>query len=92
MYQNVLTPVTTFSIFKSGHQIATQLGYKMVHFGIVTLRRVRDYSLTLVIPVGQSLQRIKKAKLRCIFGFFVSLRLQKQAFDASGNKKSQPKG
>ncbi len=32
MYQNVLTPVTTFSIFKSGHQIATQLGYKMVHF------------------------------------------------------------
>lgn len=32
MYQNVLTLVTTFSIFKSGNQIATQLGYKMVHF------------------------------------------------------------
>jgi hypothetical protein len=39
-----------------------------------------------------SLQGIRKAKLLCIFGFFVSLRLQKQAFDASGNKKSQPKG
>jgi hypothetical protein len=46
-----------------------------------------------VIPCGESLQRIQKAKLLRIFGFFLfSIRLQKQAFDALENKKSQPKG
>ncbi len=45
MYQNVLTPVTTFSIFKSGHQIATQLGYKMVHFRTLKNKKKRVNSV-----------------------------------------------
>jgi hypothetical protein len=34
----------------------------------------------------------KKLSCCATLAFFVSLRLQKQAFDASGNKKSQPEG
>jgi hypothetical protein len=46
-----------------------------------------------VIPFWEALQRIQKAKLLCIFGFFLfSIHLQKQAFGALENKKSQPKG
>jgi hypothetical protein len=40
-----------------------------------------------------TLQRIQKAKLLRNFWLFLFLkRLQKQAFDALENKKSQPKG
>ena len=53
MYQNVLTLVTTFSIFKSGHQIATQMGYKMVHFrikkNIKKARKLSVYTLWYIL-------------------------------------------
>jgi hypothetical protein len=53
MYQNVLTLVTTFSILKSGHQIATQLGYKTVHFNtsmnIKKARKLSIYTLWYIV-------------------------------------------
>jgi hypothetical protein len=46
-----------------------------------------------MIPFGEALQRIQKARLLSTFGFFLfSICLQNQAFDAIENKKSQPKG
>jgi hypothetical protein len=45
-----------------------------------------------VNPIEGTASKNQKAKLLRIFGFFVSLRFQKRAFDASVNKKSQPKG
>jgi hypothetical protein len=38
--------------------------------------------------LGASHQESKKLSCAATLAFFVSLRLQKQAFDASGNKKS----
>jgi hypothetical protein len=46
-----------------------------------------------VIPRGLRFKEYKKLSCFATFGFFLfSKRLQKQAFDALENKKSQPKG
>jgi hypothetical protein len=55
---------------------------------------IREYSLSLVIPIeGYASKNTKSEAASQLLAFFLfSKRLQKQAFDALENKKSQPKG